>query len=134
MRKDQVITGRKVRVKTMSDDSTVAKRLQGRVGTIRPSTRSTEVPVEFEDEPNTTYYFRPEMLEDISNAPAETGDTILIRAKVIERDLDLIKIKVEGENPQTWIPRDTVHTVVDRAPWYPPEPMVGTIALGHRSG
>lgn len=133
MRKDQVVVGHKVRVKATLTDRHIAAQHRGRVGVVQPGYRaiinSLDVGVKFDDEP-TTYYFKPEWLDDISSPPAEVGDIILVRAKVTERDDDLIRFRVEGEAPRGWLPESLVYSVVERAPWYPVEPLIGTVVRG----
>lgn len=135
MRKDQVITYHKVRVKPTLADRHVAAEHRGKIGVVQPSREIAlvyrqEVGVKFEDEPNTTYYFKPEWLDDVSSPPAEVGDIILVRAKVTERADDLIRFRVEGEAPRGWLPESLVYSVVERAPWYPVEPLIGTVVRG----
>lgn len=126
MRADKVITFHRVRVRDDFEDTHVAYPYRGMEGTIQEPARlygamGNAVGVKFDDHhPTTTWYFKPEWLDDITDPLPDVGDIILVRAMVIERNGEQIEVQVNPDHMlSNWIDRSDHKGIVERAPKVP---------------
>ena len=138
MRADKVVTFRRVRVKEDLHESHVAYQHRGMTGTIQPPAQhygsmGSAVGVKLDDNPNTTYYFKPEWLDDLSKPLPEAGDTVIVEAKVVERNGEQIFVAAGSTahgGDTNWIDRSDVKQVVKRVEKALTEPPINSVVFG----